>query len=201
MRSAKGMEEQKGRGFLLASQGSRAARESLGGTRSKLHGASSVPGFMYGSHVPLYPDFGAKHNWGNYQWGQLVRAPGQGGCLAEAAATTSQSRWMGSAAEGAPKLERGIAKTSAVLHLSCTSWCQMGHTRRVVLNWGSTWASGESWACRSLCWKRERWKFSFCLSWNNVSKGNCLGWMADLSGSVIRNVAVCCFPLFPKERI
>lgn len=71
-----------------------------------------------------------------------MRAPGQP-CLEKGTATTSHSRRMGSAAEGAPELEMGISRTPGVLHLSSTSWCQVGHVHRVVLVLGSDWAFQE----------------------------------------------------------
>lgn len=80
----------------------------------------SLSGFLYGSHVQLYPDFGAEHHWGYYQTEQLIRTPGQG-WMAEVTTTASHSRWMGSAAEGAPELDTGIAETSAVFHPNFTS--------------------------------------------------------------------------------
>lgn len=54
-----------------------------------------------------------------------------------------QTDGMGSAAEGAPELEMGISRTPGVLHLSSTSWCQVGHVHRVVLVLGSDWAFQE----------------------------------------------------------
>lgn len=54
------MEEQEGQKVLVGFMGEQGSiREAWG----HLGGASSVSGFMYGSHVPLYPDFGEKHHW------------------------------------------------------------------------------------------------------------------------------------------
>lgn len=78
-----------------------------------------------------------------------MRAPGQA-CLEKGTATTSHSRQMGSAAEGTPELEMGTSRTPAVLHLSCTSWCQVGHVQSVSGPWIR---SGFPRALRSLHWK------------------------------------------------
>lgn len=112
-----------------------------------------------------------------------MRAPGQA-WLGKGTATSSHSRQMGSAAEGAPELEMGISR-ALDLDLNCTSWYWMGHVHRLVLLLGSDWAFQErsgAFTGRGQAEKAAKSASAWAEKDPKLKEGNFVGWVAGLRG-------------------
>lgn len=117
----------------------------------------------------------------------------------------NHSRWMGSAAEGAPELEMGISRTPAVFHLSCISWSPLSHLHGVVLVLRSDGAFHQHLGAFSGRGQGEKESAAelqsqllLGLKKNKFKDGNCMGWVAGLRGRrQCDSERALVFPSFP----